>query len=113
MAQYKLMRCDPTNERLTMESLASATESNPELVQKFVAYGLVEPVQTDQRFAWFDVAAVGRVRSIVRLRRDLGINMPGIAAVFDLLERIEALQRELADLRLEVFAPTADGNRKE
>ena len=34
-----------------------------------------------------------------RLREDLGINLPGVAAVMDLLERVEALQRELANLR--------------
>jgi DNA-binding transcriptional MerR regulator len=72
---------------------------NAELVEKFVTYGLVEPVRTDEGVAWFDVASIGRVRTIARLRRDLGINLAGIATAFDLLSRIEALKRELAELR--------------
>jgi hypothetical protein len=35
----------------------------------------------------------------VRLRRDLGINLEGIAAVLDMRERIESLQREVEYLR--------------
>jgi hypothetical protein len=93
------MRCDSTNERLTMESLASATDSSSELLDKFVAYGLIEPAQYNEGATWFDVGAIARIRMIGRLRRDLGINLAGIAVVFDLLARIEDLQRELTALR--------------
>ena len=115
MPQYDLMRCSPASDWLTIQSLASATGMNPELVEKFVTYGLVEPVRTDQGVAWFDVASIGRVRTIARLRRDLGINLAGIATAFDLLSQIEALKRELAELRtrydrteIPVRAPTGE-----
>jgi len=36
---------------------------------------------------------------IERLRRDIGINLSGIATILDLLDRLTALQRENAWLR--------------
>ena len=85
--------------RLTLEAVASAAGLHPDLVERFVAYGLVEPACVEEGTPWFDLREVRRLRTIQRLRADLGINLAGVAVVFDLLERIEALQRELASLR--------------
>src|SRR2546426_1807477 len=52
-----------------------------------VAYGLLEPVIEEERALWFEVKAVLRLRVIRRLQEDLGINLPGVAAVLDLLDR--------------------------
>jgi hypothetical protein len=35
----------------------------------------------------------------MRLRRDLGANLPGVAVILDMLDRIAALQREIRWLR--------------
>jgi hypothetical protein len=56
---------------------------------------------------------VNRLRTIGRLRRDLSINLPGIAVAFELLARLELLKRELADLQREVYGsplPHKSGN---
>lgn len=82
-----------------LDELAAASDLHPDFVQNIVAYGLLEPVRAEQTLLWFDVTAVRRLRTIRRLRDDLGINLAGIAVVLDLLERIEALERELAHLR--------------
>jgi MerR family transcriptional regulator/heat shock protein HspR len=39
----------------------------------------------------------------MRLRRDLGINLPGVAAVLDMRERIETLQKEVERLQRRQF----------
>jgi hypothetical protein len=36
---------------------------------------------------------------IERLRRDLGANLPGIAVILDLLDRLSALQHEVEQWR--------------
>jgi chaperone modulatory protein CbpM len=117
MAPYQLIRYDMAGERFTLESLASAADIHPSLVEKFVAYGLLAPVRVEDGVRWFDIAAVKRLRTIGRLRRDLSINLPGIAVAFDLLARLEVLQRELTDLRREVYTSpmprkSGNGNRR-
>ncbi len=85
--------------RLTLESLCAAANLHPDLVERLVAYGLLEPISRQESVLWFDVRAVRRLKKICRLRDDLGINLPGIAVVLDLLERIEVLQRQVTRLR--------------
>ena len=84
---------------LTVEDLARATGLYPEQVEKFVRFGLVEPVAGGGSHAMFAAAAVERLRRIVRLRRDLGVNLAGVAAILEMRERMENLQRELEHLR--------------
>lgn len=84
---------------LTVEDLARATALHPGQVQKFVEFGLVEPVAGSGPRRMFAAAAVERLRRIVRLRRDLGVNLAGVAAILEMRDRMEDLQRELQHLR--------------
>jgi len=43
--------------------------------------------------------AVLRVRAIQRLRRDLGVNLSGVAVILDLTKRLRLMQQELEWLR--------------
>lgn len=80
---------------LTLDELAHAARLHPDLVESFVDSGLLEPVGRDGPRLLFDMAAVLRVGTIERLRHDLGVNLPGVAVILDLLERLRALQQEL------------------
>jgi chaperone modulatory protein CbpM len=99
MPGHELMLHPAAGQRLTLEALAAAAELHADLVEQFVAYGLLEPLNVQDTVLCFDMRAVRRLQKIRRLREDLGINLPAVAVVLDLLERIEALKRELANLR--------------
>jgi len=42
--------------------------------------------------------SVLRLRRMARLRRDLGVNFAGAAVIVDLVDRIEELNRDLAEM---------------
>jgi chaperone modulatory protein CbpM len=42
----------------------------------------------------FSGAALRRARIALRLERDLGVNLPGVALALDLLEELQRLRRE-------------------
>jgi DNA-binding transcriptional MerR regulator len=88
-----LSRRDPR--RLTLEELAHAARLHPDLVESFVDFGLLESVGRDGPRLLFDMKAVLRVRAIQRLRRDLGVNLSGVAIILDLTERLRTQQQEL------------------
>jgi DNA-binding transcriptional MerR regulator len=86
-------------EQLTLESLAACAGVHPTRITYFVDFGLLEP-STRTGTQWlFDTACITRLRTIERLRRDLGANLPGIAVILDLLDRLTALQREVEQWR--------------
>ena len=96
-APITLYRTEP--EQLTLDSLAACAGVHPALIEYFVEYGLLEPSARTGTQLLFDTACIARLRTIERLRRDLGANLAGIAVILDLLERLTALQREVEQWR--------------
>ena len=86
-------------QRLTLEELAQTAHLHPELLQQFIEFGLIEPVAQDGPTLIFEAGAVLRVRLIQRLRRDLGVNLPGVAVILDLTDRLRAMRWQLDWLR--------------
>jgi len=90
-------------EQLTLDDLATHTGAHPILIERFVEYGLIEPSQRAGAQMFFDVDCIVRVRKIQRLRHDLGTNLPSVAVILDLLDRMRSLETEIERLRR--FAP--------
>ncbi len=92
--RYQIVLYDSERERLTLETLATSAGLHPALVERFVEFGLLDPVERVGTQLFFDVKAVPRLRMIQRLRRDIGINLAGISVILDLLDRLRALKLE-------------------
>jgi chaperone modulatory protein CbpM len=90
--RYQIVLCRNEREELTLDALASSAGLHPALVEKFVEFGLLEPVERMGRELLFDAATVSRLRMIERLRGEIGINLSGIAVIMDLLDRMRALR---------------------
>ena len=61
-------------------------------------HGMIETVFVDQSLCIY-AEELPRLEQIVRLHRDLDINLEGIEVVNDLLQRIEDMQNEITRLR--------------
>ncbi|HEX3046673.1 MAG TPA: chaperone modulator CbpM [Bacillota bacterium] len=81
------------NQTLSLEELAQASGLHPELIVSYVEFGLIEPVSQSERRIWFEVETVPRLRMIQRLRTDMGVNLPGVAVILDLTDKIRHLQQ--------------------
>jgi chaperone modulatory protein CbpM len=84
---------------LTLEQLAVSVELHPQLVQQLVRHGLIEPANAQAPDLLFPISCVERIRRIIRLRRDLRVNLAGAAVILEMRQHIEELQKELARLR--------------
>ena len=97
--RYPLVPRRASRERLTLEAAAARVGLHPVLVERFVELGLVEPAERTGAEMRLDAACLPRLIAISRLRSDLGVNLPGVAVILDLVDRLAALERELAWLR--------------
>jgi hypothetical protein len=86
-------------EYVTLDVLATHAGLHPALVECFVEFGLIEPVESVGTQRLFDLGCSARLRTIMRLRRDLGANLPSVAVILEILDRLVVLQRENAWLR--------------
>ena len=65
-----------------------------EWVRRLVDEGILEPVRRTETTLYFPGGSVHRIRTVMRLHDDLGVNLAGAALVLDLLDRIERLKRD-------------------
>lgn len=67
---------------------------HPDMAQLLADLGIVE-----SRLGYVPANQVRRVQKFLRLRRSLGVNLPGAVIIIDLLERIEKMQDEIDRLK--------------
>jgi len=84
---------------LSFTEICSATKVNPQLVLELIEYHIIQP-QGNAESNWaFDHICLKRVRLARNFYHDLEVNLPGIALAIDMLERIDALEAEIAKLK--------------
>ena len=101
MAVIRLHMVSPSNQApYTLEELARLGGVSPALVQRYVDEGLIETIAGNVRTSFFfDDNALFELRRIQRLRRELGVNIAGVAVIHELQRQIDELKAELDRLR--------------
>jgi hypothetical protein len=84
---------------ISREELAATTGITVTRLERLVRLGVVEPSSPGASQFTADTAA--RLRRMLRLHADLGVNFTGAAIVVELLERVEQLEAELDRRRRE------------
>jgi hypothetical protein len=77
---------------LDLDAFAAAAGLHPDLVRRFVALGLLEPVADSRGRVMFAAAQVRTVARLQRLRVGLSLNYAAVGLVMDLLDRIDVLE---------------------
>lgn len=83
---------------LTLAQLCRRCRVPAEWVFELVEEGVIEPRGSDPTVWRFAGVSVRRVHCALRLERDLGVNVAGIALALDLLDEIEAMRARLCRL---------------
>jgi len=85
---------------LSLNDLCRACSTSAEWVVELVSEGVLEPINYQQIQWRFTGVSLKKAQAAVRLQRDLGINIAGIALALELLDEIETLQARLSCLEL-------------
>jgi DNA-binding transcriptional MerR regulator len=90
---------DPgTQPKYAMSVVAQRSGLGRTTLLRYEEWGVVNPTRSGRDRLYSD-ADLDRLMRAQRLIEDLGVNIPGAAAVLHLREQVIALQRELSDLR--------------
>ncbi|HEY3379982.1 MAG TPA: chaperone modulator CbpM [Armatimonadota bacterium] len=73
-------------------------EIHPQTLRLYERQGLIRP-QRRGHIRMFSTADIERLRQILRLKDDLGVNIAGIEVILNLLDRIDELQQEMDRIR--------------
>jgi chaperone modulatory protein CbpM len=84
----------------SMSEICQRCGLHAELIIEMVEYGVVEPARVEAGQHWlFAGETLARLNRAQRLRRDLQLDLPGLALSLDLLDEIDALRQQVASLQ--------------
>lgn len=87
---------------------AEMLEVHPQTLRQFEREGLLKPSRTTGNVRRYSEDDLERVRMILRLRRDLGVNLAGIEVILGMREKMEQMRREMLETfdRMQHYAAT-------
>ncbi len=74
---------------LTLEQICEICRTNSKLIIEMVDEGIVEP-EGEENSSWrFSYSCIETVRIVVRMQKDLRVNLPGAALALQLLKQMK------------------------
>ena len=82
--------------------VAKILDIHPQTLRQYEKEGLVEPDRTKGRVRLYSQNDVDKIKMILRLTKDLGLNLAGVDVVFRLRDQLEEQERLIDELRAEI-----------
>jgi chaperone modulatory protein CbpM len=83
---------------LSLSDLCRACSRHAEWVIELVTEGVLDPVGNNQVQWRFSGLSLQKAHTAMRLERDLGLNIAGVALALDLMDEVEVLRGRLCRL---------------
>jgi len=90
--------------------VSSMLSIHPQTLRQYEREGLVEPSRTQGRMRLYSQRDIDRMKLILRLTRQMGVNLAGVDVVLQLKEQIDAMQEEIDLLREELTKVNRNGS---
>jgi len=91
-----------------ISAVAEMYDIHPQTLRLYEREGLLKPSRTEGNTRLYTDQDLERLELILSLARDLGVNISGIAIILQMRERMEEMQRQMAEfftyVRNEVMA---------
>ena len=90
--------------RLYMISVvAEMFDIHPQTLRAYEREGLLRPVRTDGNTRLYSEEDLERIELILRLTKDLGVNLAGVEVVLNMRERMNEMQRQMNQMFQEML----------
>src|SRR5690242_20890782 len=97
-----------------ISTVAEMYDIHPQTLRLYEREGLLKPSRTEGNTRLYTDEDIERLEFILSLARDLGVNISGIAIILQMRERMDEMQRQMAEfvnyVRNEVVARAQQAN---
>ena len=90
--------------------VATMLDIHPQTLRQYEREGLVEPSRTQGRMRLYSQRDIDRMKLILRLTRQMGVNLAGVDIALQLKEQIDQMQEEIDQLRSELSKVNRNGS---
>ena len=78
---------------VSLADLCRSCTVETQTITTLVAEGILDPAGEDIEHWRFTIGSLRRVKTVIHLQRDLGVNLAGAALALELLDRIAEMER--------------------
>jgi len=82
--------------------VAKILDIHPQTLRQYERENLIAPSRSDGRIRLYSQRDIDRIKLILRLTREMGVNLAGVDVALRLKEQIDAMEQEIADLRYQL-----------
>jgi len=79
--------------------VAELMSIHPQTLRQYEREGLLKPSRTQGRMRLYSQRDIDKLKVILTLARDMGVNLAGIDIILQLKEQIHELQREVEEIK--------------
>jgi len=90
--------------------VANMLDIHPQTLRQYEREGLVEPSRTQGRMRLYSQRDIDRMKLILRLTRQMGVNLAGVDVALKFKEQIDKMQAEIDQLREELSKVNRNGS---
>ena len=92
--------------------VAKVLNLHPQTLRQYEREGLVEPGRTEGKMRLYSERDIDRIKMILRLTKDLGVNLAGVDVILQLKEKIDEYEKIIDELRAELDKFNSSNSRK-
>ena len=89
--------------------VAKILNIHPQTLRQYERENLIKPSRSNGRVRLYSQRDIDKIKLILRLTRELGVNLAGVDIILRLKEQMEEMEQEIAELREEINR--LEGNR--
>ena len=89
--------------------VAKVLNIHPQTLRQYEREGLISPSRTEGKTRLYSQKDIDRIKTILRLTRDLGVNLAGVDIILRLKEQMQEMEEEIDRLRNEIKRYEEDG----
>ncbi len=82
--------------------VAKILDIHPQTLRQYERENLIKPSRSNGRVRLYSQRDIDKIKLILRLTRELGVNLAGVDIILRLKEQMESMEKEIADLREEL-----------
>ncbi len=90
--------------------VANMLDIHPQTLRQYEREGLISPFRTQGSVRLYSQLDIKHIKMILRLTRDMGINLAGVDVVLRLKKQMDEMEQELDRLREELYALNMHGS---
>jgi MerR family transcriptional regulator/heat shock protein HspR len=82
--------------------VAKILNIHPQTLRQYERENLITPSRSNGRIRLYSQRDIDKIKMILRLTRELGVNLSGVDIIIRLKEQLESMENEIAALRHEI-----------